>query len=164
MRDLSGSEIKALNTCFREVRRMRRLYILILLVLLIVFAAVAALAQRPWYRGNVRETIRQLETDTDHFKSSLDRALDHSPLDGTRAEDDINRYVKEFEEATDKLKDRAEDREYSPGLAREVLTRGRVINGFMRSHRLRGDAELDWARVRSGLNRLANGYYIRWSW
>jgi hypothetical protein len=143
---------------------MKRFSGLALVVLVFVSLSAGALAQRPWYRGNVRETIRQLETDTDHFKGSLDKALDHSPLDGTRAEDDINRYVKEFEEATDKLKDRAEDREYSPGLAREVLTRGRVINGFMRSHRLRGDAELDWARVRSGLNRLANGYYIRWSW
>jgi hypothetical protein len=143
---------------------MRRLGISMLMVLAIVSASVAAFAQRQWYRGNVRETIRQLETDTDHYKGSLDRALDHSPLDGTRAEDDINRYVKEFEEATDKLKDRAEDREYSPGLAREVLTRGRAINGFMKTHRLQSEAEMDWARVRSNLNRLANSYYIKWAW
>jgi hypothetical protein len=130
----------------------------------IVSASVTVLAQRAWNRGNVRENIRQLETDTDRFKSSLDRALDHSPLDGTRAEDEINEYVKNFEAATDKLKDRAEDREYSAGLAREVLTRGRVINGFMRSHRLQSEAEVDWSRVRSDLNRLANGYYIKWAW
>lgn len=135
-----------------------------LLVLAMVSLSVGAFAQRTWYRGNVRETIRQLETDTDRFKGSLDRALDHSRLDGTRAEDEINKYVKDFEEATDKLKDRAEDREYSPGLAREVLTRGRVINGFMRKNRLQSEAEVDWSRVRSNLNRLANSYYIRWSW
>ena len=135
-----------------------------LLVLAIVSLSVGAFAQRTWYRGNVRETIRQLETDTDRFKGSLDRALDHSQLDGTRTEDEINKYVKDFEEATDKLKDRAEDREYSPGLAREVLTRGRVINGFMRKNRLQSEAELDWSRVRSNLNRLATSYYIRWSW
>jgi hypothetical protein len=135
-----------------------------LLVIAIVSVSVGAFAQQQWYRGNVRETIRQLETDTDHFKGSLDRALDHSSLDGTRAEDEINEYVKEFEHATDKLKDRAEDREYSPGLAREVLTRGRVINGFMRNHRLQSEAEVDWSRVRTDLNRLANSYKIRWSW
>jgi hypothetical protein len=134
------------------------------MLLAIVFASVTVFAQRAWYRGNVRENIRQLETDTDRFKGSLDRALDHSPLDGTRAEDEINEYVKNFEAATDKLKDRSEDREYSPGLAREVLTRGRVINGFMRSHRLQNEAKVDWSRVRSDLNRLANGYNIRWSW
>lgn len=143
---------------------MKSIGISVALSLVIATASLATFAQRPLYRGNVRETIRQLETDTDHFKGSLDRALDHSPLDGTRAEDQINQYVKDFEAATDKLKDRSEDREYSPGLAREVLNRGRVINRFMRNHRLQGDAEMDWARVRSGLNRLANGYYIKWSW
>lgn len=143
---------------------MKRLYISMIMAIAIVFASVTVLAQRAWYRGNVRENIRQLETDTDRFKGSLDRALDHSPLDGTRAEDEINEYVKNFEAATDKLKDRAEDREYSPGLAREVLTRGRVINGFMRSHRLQSEAEVDWSRVRTDLNRLATGYYIKWSW
>lgn len=143
---------------------MKRVSLFVVVLLVSVLASASVLAQRQWYRGNVRETIRQLETDTDHFKGSLDRALDHSSLDGTRAEDEINQYVKEFEAATDKLKDRAEDREYSPGLAREVLTRGRVINGFMRSHRLQSEAETDWARVRSNLNRLANSYYIRWSW
>lgn len=122
------------------------------------------LAQRPWYRGNVRETIRQLETDTDSFKSSLDRALDHSTLNGSRAEDEINGFVKNFEEATDRLRDRAEDREYAPGLAREVLNRGRAINNFMTTHRLAKAAETDWARVRSSLNRLAAGYNLRWRW
>lgn len=143
---------------------MKGLFRSTLLALAIVSLSAGAFAQRSWYRGNVRETIRQLETDTDRFKGSLDRALDHSRLDGTRTEDEINQYVKDFEEATDKLKDRAEDREYSPGLAREVLSRGRVINSFMRKNRLQSEAEVDWSRVRSNLNRLANSYYIRWSW
>jgi len=143
---------------------MKRLGRSTLLVFAMVSLSIGAFAQRAWYRGNVRETIRQLETDTDRYKGSLDRALDHSRLNGTRAEDEINKYVKDFEEATDKLKDRAEDREYSPGLAREVLTRGRVINGFMKDYRLQREAELDWARVRNNLNRLANSYYIKWSW
>lgn len=143
---------------------MKRSCMFVSVVLIIVLVSVAALAQRPWYRGNVRETIRQLESDTDRFKRSLDPALDASHLNGTRAEDEINRYVKEFEEATDRLRDRAEDRDFAPGAAREVLARGRSINVFMRTHRLRGAAEADWARVRNDLNRLANGYYIRWSW
>ena len=121
-------------------------------------------AQRVWYRGNVRDIIRQLETDTDHFKSSLDRALDNSPLNGTRREDEINEYVKRFEEATDRLRDRSEDQQYAPGLAREVLARGRSINAFMRSQRLGGQAEVDWINVRNDLNRLANSYYIKWRW
>ena len=121
-------------------------------------------AQRPWYRGNVVDIIKQLETDTDRFKSSLDKALDKSNINGTKAEDEINGYVKHFEEATDRLRDRAEDRKSAPGAVREVMNRGRAINRFMTSHRLGGDAELDWARVRNDLNRLANAYYLSWRW
>jgi len=123
-----------------------------------------SLAQRTVVRTNVRQIIRNLETDTDMFKSSLDRALDHSPLDGTRSEDEINEYVKQFEHATDKLKDKAEDQKYAPNLAREVLIRGRSINTFMRKHQLSQDANNDWARVRDDLTLLAHGYRINWRW
>lgn len=145
---------------------MKRCFVVtVATALVLVCSSQYLLAQRrPWYRGNVRETIRQLETDTDRFKSSLDRALDNSPLNGTRTEDEINGYVKNFEAATDRLRDRAEDQDYAPGLAREVLNRGRSINVFMRTHRLGGAAESDWAIVRNDLNRLANGYNIRWRW
>ena len=123
-----------------------------------------SLAQRTVVRTNVRQIIRNLETDTDTFKGSLDRALDHSPLDGTRSEDEINEYVKQFEHATDKLKDKAEDQKYAPNLAREVLIRGRSINTFMRKHQLSQDANNDWARVRDDLTLLAHGYRINWRW
>jgi len=123
-----------------------------------------SLAQRTVVRTNVRQIIRNLETDTDMFKGSLDRALDHSPLDGTRSEDEINEYVKQFEHATDKLKDKAEDQKYAPNLAREVLLRGRSINSFMRKHQLSQDAKNDWARVRNDLTLLAHGYRINWRW
>lgn len=144
---------------------MKRILLLIALAATMLLSSTAgALAQRPWYRGNVREVIRQLETDTDQFKGSLDSALDRSNLDGTRSEDEINEYVKRFEEATDRLRDRSEDRQYAPGAAREVLTRGRAINSFMRANRLGGRAESDWVKVRNDLNRLANNYYINWRW
>jgi len=144
---------------------MKRSLILAVLTLTCLMLSLGiVVAQRPWYRGNVRDIIRDLETDTDHFKSSLDRALDRSRLNGSRAEDEINDYVKRFEEATDRLRDRAEDRQYAPGLVREVLNRGRSINGFMRSRRLGGEAESDWARVRNDLNRLANAYNVNWRW
>src|SRR6185436_1545240 len=133
--------------------------------LLLTLSTMNARAQRTTVvRTDVRQIIRNLETDTDTFKSSLDHALDRSPLDGTKAEDEINEYVKQFEHATDKLKDRAEDQKHSPYLAREVLVRGRAINGFMRRHRLGSDVDNDWVRVRNDLTQLANSYYINWRW
>ena len=144
---------------------MRRFAILTAAVLtFVIISTGSTLAQRPWYRGNVREVIRDLESDTDRFKSSLDGALDRSRINGSRREDEINEHVKRFEEATDRLRERAEDRQYAPNLAREVLSRGRSINAFMIRHRLGGQAESDWAKVRGDLNRLANSYYINWRW
>ena len=145
---------------------MKGTFLLIATAMMLLNTTVSSLAQRPrqWYRGNVREIIRQLETDTDEFKSSLDAALDKSALNGSRAEDEINEYVKQFEEATDRLRNRSEDREYAPNAAREVLNRGRSINVFMRTHRLGGRAESDWVKVRNDLNRLSNAYYIGWKW
>jgi hypothetical protein len=133
--------------------------------MLLTLSIISALAQRTSVvRTNVREIIRNLETDTDTFKRSLDHALDRSPLDGTPSEDEINEYVKQFEHATDKLKDRAEDRKYAPNLAREVLVRGRSINTFMRKHQLGQNVDNDWARVRRDLTLLAHGYRINWRW
>ena len=145
---------------------MKGTVLLIATAIMMLNTTVNTLAQRPrsWYRGNVREIIRQLESDTDEFKSSLDSALDRSSINGTKAEDEINEFVKQFEEATDRLKARSEDREYAPNAAREVLTRGRSINAFMRTHRLGGRAESDWAKVRNDLNRLSNAYYLGWRW
>jgi len=145
---------------------MKGRFVVIALAMMLLSTTVNTIAQRPrpWYRGNVRAVIRQLETDTDAFKSSLDSALDRSSINGSRAEDEINGYVKQFEEATDRLRDRSEDQEYAPNAAREVLNRGRSINVFMRANRLGGRAESDWARVRSDLNRLSNAYYINWRW
>lgn len=145
---------------------MKSTFVVIAAAMMLLSTTVNSLAQRPrpWYRGNVREIIRQLETDTDQFKSSLDSALDRSSLNGSRAEDEINGYVKQFEEATDRLRNRSEDREYAPNAAREVLARGRSINAFMRTHHLGGRAESDWAKVRNDLNRLSNAYYLNWRW
>jgi hypothetical protein len=143
---------------------MKSVLLVILVATSVVVSTAGALAQRPWYRGNPREIIRMLETDTDRFKSSLDSALDHSRLNGSRAEDEINEYVKKFEESTDRLRDRSEDRQYAPNLAREVLSRGRSINTFMRTHRLGGQAESDWVKVRNDLTRLADAYNLNWRW
>ena len=143
---------------------MKRITILIALSTIVTLCLIQNSQAQRASRINVREIIRQLETDTDRFKPSLDSALDDSQLNGTKAEDEINEYVKRFEEATDRLRGRAEDREAAPGVAREVLTRARYINTFMRSHRLSARAVADWATVRNDLNRLAIAYNIRWRW
>jgi hypothetical protein len=112
----------------------------------------------------LKETLKQLEEDSDRFAKSLDNDLYHSRLNGTRREDEINAYVHEFEEATDRLKNRYEDRGTAPGLARTVLDRGRAIDRFMRRNRTGGRSEGDWRQVRNSLDKLAWAYNINWRW
>ena len=84
---------------------MKKQIFVVMSALLIAFSLPVAV-EAQWYRGNLKETLKQLEEDTDRFAKSLDSDLDHSRHNGSRREDEINAYVHAFEEATDRLKDR----------------------------------------------------------
>ena len=126
--------------------------------------AVSANAQKSWYRGDPAGTLKLLDKETDNFKKSLEKDLDHGPLNGSINEDRANEFVERFEDAIDKLKEKTEDQGSAPGLLRDVLERAKTINGFMRAYRIGGQAAQDWARVKSLCNRLANSYYVNWRW
>ena len=115
-------------------------------------------------REDVKEMLKRLEEDTNRFKKSLDSALDHGPLDGTKAEDEINEYVDAFRDASKRLRDRYNDQKYAMGDANEVLKRAKRIDGFMRKYPLTSEAQNDWQMVRNDLELLARTYNITWSW
>jgi hypothetical protein len=148
-----------------EETRMKRATIMIaaMAAFVVIGAADTAYAQG-WYRGQPMDAIRDCERETDDYKRSLDRSLDSSRFNGTRYEDEINRYVREFEAATDQLRRRAEDRQRAPAAARETLNRGRRIDVWMRNHRMTPECERDWREVREALNRIAWSYNISWRW
>jgi len=78
---------------------------------------------------------------------------------------DVGAFVKDFEEATNRLRDQVDDNNRAEARdAEEVLSRGRVIDGFMRRHRLESRAENDWSRLRGELNTLARLYRIKARW
>jgi hypothetical protein len=119
------------------------------------------------YRVNDKEiekTLNNLETRADRFRRSLDAALDHSPLDGTNTEDAINRLVKDFEAATDHLKDRFDKKQSASADVEEVLRWAGRIDAFMRRHQLTVTAQNDWSHLRQGLDELAMGYQVVWDW
>ena len=115
-------------------------------------------------REDVKEMLKRLEEDTNNFKKSLDSALDSSPLDGSKAEDEVNDYVDKFRDASKRLSERYEDRKYAAGDANEVLVRARRIDTFMRRHTLNTESQNDWQTVRNDLELLARTYSIRWKW
>jgi hypothetical protein len=120
------------------------------------------------YRVSDREVekiLRGVEQQSDRFRSALDSSLDKSRLDGTREEDDINRFVKEFYEQTKTLRDHFNDHKSTSADVQSVLDRASSIDSFMRRNRLRkNDAAREWTRVRANLDELANVYSVSWQW
>jgi len=141
----------------------------VLLVITVLIPKSAALSQvvgQP-YRVSDREVeqaLKRIEQGSDRFRSSLDSALDKSPLDGTSREDEINAYVKQFYEATKTLRDRFNDHKSTSQDVQVVLERADRIDRFLRREQLTSRALEDWTAVRANLDQLANIYDVRWGW
>ena len=112
----------------------------------------------------LKNLMGRVEKGADAFRSSLKEAVSHSRFDDTRAEGDINGFVKEFEVATDRLKDRFSKKQAASGDVEEVLRRAAAIDGFMHRHNLSSRAQSDWSSLRRSLDELATAYGVTWNW
>jgi cytochrome c556 len=147
------------------MKYITRTVAILTLMFLAGFATIAQ-AQRPYRlsESDLKQLIDRLEQHSDQFRKSLDSSLDRSSLDGSRAEDRINDFVKEFEAATDRLKDRFDDNQSASATVQEVLDRAARIDRFMANHHLTGRVYEDWMRVRADLDELASTYSVAWNW
>lgn len=119
------------------------------------------------YRISDREVeriIRNIESGSDHFRSSLDQALDRSRLNNTQREDDINAYVKGFYEETKRLHDHFDGHKSTSADVQSVLDRAARIEQFMRRHPLTRQAQNDWSALKVNLDLLARTYNVTWGW
>jgi multidrug efflux pump subunit AcrA (membrane-fusion protein) len=113
----------------------------------------------------VEQVIRRIEKQSDKFRTALDSALDKSRLDGTRQEDDINTFVKNFYEETKKLREHFDAHKSTSADVQSVLDRASQIDQFLRRNRLRRrDAEKDWSTLKVNLAELAQVYNVPWQW
>src|SRR6266849_2012462 len=126
------------------------LFIALSIALILTAAATNAAAQvtgEP-YRISDKEVVRLLDrikSETDTFRKSLKDALNKSRFDRTQREDDINAYVKNFEEETKRLDDNFDHHKSTTSDVDSVLDRAARIDGFMSRYPLTGRAQGDWA-------------------
>jgi hypothetical protein len=113
---------------------------------------------------SVKDLLGRLENDADSFRSSLASALDRSRFDDSKTEDNINRFNKDFENATDRLKERFGDKRSAAGIVREILGHGALINSFVSRNVANERAREDWLAVRGDLDELARIYAVAWEW
>ncbi|HMF55670.1 MAG TPA: YMGG-like glycine zipper-containing protein [Pyrinomonadaceae bacterium] len=145
------------------IDRMRQITALALVVLL-ASVSISAQTRRPYGGTNAatRQLIRSIEDRTDVFRNSLDSTLDRSRYDGTRAEDDINRFVRDFQDSVRDFRQRYNANNSTASDAQVVIDRASVIDDFMARNRgyLNIRVQNDWIALRRDLNELARAYGI----
>jgi hypothetical protein len=136
------------------------------LMLLAGFSVVARAQDAP-YRLNdkeVKKLMAQLKKDTGRFRKSFDSSLDRSRLNGTNREDDINHFLKNYEDSTERLYSRFKDNKSVGADVEAVLDGAAELDRFMTRRLASERAERDWAAVRDDLRRLADAYNVSWRW
>src|SRR3970040_2538994 len=94
------------------MKRMRHSFALAIVFAFTSLGMIVGAQQQPYRLSDqqVKDLLSRIEKDTDTFRPNLDRALDRSRIDGNRKEDNINQFVKDFEQSTDRLRYRGNDR------------------------------------------------------
>lgn len=135
-------------------------------VLALASGGMALAAQQPSRSSDqqVKALLNRIDQRTDTFRSSFDRAIDRNPINESRAEDQINRSVTDFEDATDRLRDRVNARRAGTVDVEEVLSRASLIDSFMARNQLDASAEDDWQDLRQDLDQLAYVYGVTANW
>jgi YMGG-like Gly-zipper len=129
-------------------------------------SVIVAAQQRPDRVSDqqVGDLLRRMDAGIAAFRTSFDRAIERSPINGSRAEEDINQSVNDFKQAADRLRDRVQNRRAGATDVDDVLRRASSIDRFMTSNALDGGAERDWQSLRGDLDELARAYGVTWNW
>ena len=138
-----------------------------LLLISILAIAATGISQQVVLRGTnrqVRDILASLERRTDDFKSEMKRSFNMSNANTSNREDRIMDLIEEFEDATDKLRTRFNNRQSVDNELNEVYTDGQTINSFMVRNRMTGRAETLWSAIRNDLNTLGGYYAQAWTW
>jgi hypothetical protein len=122
--------------------------------------------QRPYRLSDqqLRDLASRLDTHKSDFHASFARAIDHSSINGSGERDQAKRSVKYFEQATDFLRDRVNDRQSETADAENVLRRAALVDGFMMRNQLDSAAQKNWQVLRLDMNDLSHAYGITWRW
>jgi len=138
------------------------------LLLLTAFAAGASaqIAGQPYRISDreVAELLDKIKRESNSFRNSLKEALNKSRFDRTKSENDINAYVKDFEEQTKRLENNFDSHKSTVADVDSVLTRAVRIDAFMNRYALTPRAQGDWSLLRSDLDQLAVTYSVDWRW
>jgi len=133
---------------------------------LVGVSVIVAAQQRPNRISDrqVGDLLSRMDAGIAAFRASFEQAINRSRINGSRAEDDVNQSVNDFKQATDRLRDRVQNRRAGTTDVEDVLRRASLIDGFMTSNALDTAVERDWRSLRGDLDELARAYGVTWNW
>lgn len=124
-----------------------------------------------YYRGNgnygryderyLRDSIRRLDRLAKDFERDLDRALDHSRVNGTQREDRINAQGHDFRRAVGNLKSafgNGRDLNRSRDEAQRVLQEARQFDRIGRSRAIDSRVASEWSQIQQELSIISDAY------
>lgn len=111
----------------------------------------------------LKDSIQRLDRLAKEFERDLDRALDHSRVNGTRREDDMNAQGHDFRRAVGNLKSNfgnGRDLNRSRDEAARVLDEARQFDRIGRGRGRGMDSEVasDWSQIQRELQIISDAY------
>jgi hypothetical protein len=111
----------------------------------------------------LKDSIHRLDRLSKDFERDLDRALDHSRVNGTRREDQMNAQGHEFRRAVGSLKSRfgnGRDLNRSRDEAQRVLEEARLFDRIGRGRGFDNRVASDWSQIQQELQIISDAYGI----
>jgi hypothetical protein len=114
-------------------------------------------------RRQLRDLARRISDRSRDLQRDVDRALDHSRVNGTRREDNINEEARDLRNAAERFRNVAGDSNdlyRSSDEARELLSQASRVSRMLSRVRLDG-RNGNWNQLRGDLRTVANIYNLR---
>ena len=114
----------------------------------------------------LRDSVQRLDRLAKDFEHDMDRALDHSRVNGSNREDRINQEVHQFRRAAGDLKSRVgngRDLNRSADQARRVLDEAQQVNRVARPRWFDNRLASEWSSIEQELRFISDVYGFRYN-
>ena len=111
----------------------------------------------------LRDSVQRLDRLAKDFEHDMDRALDHSRVNGSSREDRINDQAHQFRSAVSNLKSRVgngRDLSRSANEAQRVLQEGQQLDRIARPGWFDSRLSSEWSQIQQELRYISNVYGI----
>jgi hypothetical protein len=112
----------------------------------------------------IKQILHRLEARADRFKISVNRLLSESSIDGTSAENSINKRFQNFKSIVKELRERFDDNDLIQADIKAVFDSAIEIDNFMQHNWRDRPIQRDWLLLKSDLNILARALKREHQW